>query len=131
MKALSKEQIRQRDEIVAQLDERRKNIEAAIEAANEKIDEIREDLVAVRDKYNEEVTKLATLRDEIVTDIENYVEEKSEKWQDSEAGSSYATWRDRFSDTDLDGIDIEMPEDIDTPDIDHGGEAEAWPESPE
>ena len=60
-------------------------------------------------------------RDEIVSDMESYMYDRSEKWQEGEAGEAYQSWLSNWEDASLDDeIDFEMPvlDEIDEPETD-------------
>ena len=41
---------------------------------------------------------------------ENYIEERSKKWQESEQGQSYTSWQEEYQGNDLELIDLDQPE---------------------
>jgi predicted S18 family serine protease len=57
-------------------------------------------------------TEAAQFRDDVVGDIESYVGERSEKWQDSDAAQSYGDWLDAWVSLDCSEVSIDPPEDI-------------------
>jgi hypothetical protein len=52
---------------------------------------------AVIAKYNEKVAEAEAWRDEVTTDMQSYVDERSDKWQESEAGTEYQEWQDSYA----------------------------------
>ena len=43
-------------------------------------------------QYNEKLQEIHELRDEIREEMQTYFDEKSEKWQESDAGQDFQTW---------------------------------------
>ena len=65
-------------------------IEALIEATNEKLAVLAEQANAARE------LAYAAL-DEAAADADTYFDERSEKWQESDAGSTYSDWKDELA----------------------------------
>lgn len=101
MKHLSKEQNIQRDEIVIQL---RKIEEEMTNALNKAVAEI-EGLNAIIAQYNEKLGEAETWREEITSDMQSYIDERSDKWQEGEAGSEYSEWLDTFVELSFDAVE--------------------------
>ena len=53
---------------------------------------------------NEARQRFEDFRDGIHADIDAYFEEKSEKWQEGDAGSAYSSWRDEWDEQICDEI---------------------------
>jgi exonuclease VII small subunit len=94
MKTLSKAQVKELAAFVAQLREQEGKLESAHLAYAQ----------AVAD-YNSALEEAREWRDTIVSDMENYMETKSEKWEEGEAGSEYSEWKAMFEEVELDEID--------------------------
>lgn len=58
---------------------------------------------------------------EIASDIQNYYDERSEAWQEGDAGQAYTAWLEEWQGAGwlpTDGIELDEPEALDEPDID-------------
>lgn len=88
MRKLTKEQLETRDTLQQQLEAKHAEMEAAINA------------------YNSVVEEVDTWRDAIVSAIESYVENRSEKWQEGEKAQAYDEWKSSFEDIDCDPIEV-------------------------
>ncbi len=108
MKKLTKEMETQRAELITRLEtaleaveDSRGKVEDAVLEYNGKIDELNTALL----EANEFVTQ--------VTDaMQEYIDEKSEKWAEGEAGSAYVEWMDTWQNielTDAERIDVPEP----------------------
>jgi hypothetical protein len=91
-------------------------LEKDLEAAKNTLDEALE-------KYNALVADAESLRDDVLSSIQDFCGDKSEKWQESEKGQNYAQWAglwedqfDQVDELDLDHHDrlCNLPEDIDS-----------------
>jgi chromosome segregation ATPase len=114
MKKLTKDQLAARDDLMKRLREAGEHIAPAIEAAN-----------AAIDAYNAILADVETWRDEIVGEMESYVEERSEKWHESDAASEYSDWKGEFEGLDASEIDA-----LDIPETELADNLEALPDQP-
>lgn len=109
MKKLSKQQIEDRDALVVSLRETESSINQMIEEANSIIAKINGEKV----KLESVISDVESWRDDIVTDLEAYIDDRSEKWQESETGEKYRDWKTQFDDIPLGDVDeIEEIEEI-------------------
>lgn len=95
-------------------------LDAAIEAFNEKVTE-----------YNEALEAARGVRDDIVSAIDTYVGERSEKWAEGDRATAYGEWKQAWEDAELDDLDrVELDLENDYP-MEHGDVLEQLPEAPE
>jgi len=126
----TKDQLNQRDELVTALSEKATELKAEVGMANEAIEAARGKVQNALDAYNETLTELAELRDEIVSSIGDFIDEKSDKWRDGDNGIAHGDWKDNIEGTDLNEVTIELPDEIAEPSTDHADEAKEWPTEP-
>lgn len=108
----------------------------AVEAAKEAILAVGVAVAAKVNTYNEAVQAANDWRQARAEEMEAYQSERSEKWQEGDAGSAYQSWLDAWGeelveievDLDLD-FEIEAPE-IEEPDLDHADLLADLPEEP-
>jgi uncharacterized protein YukE len=125
MKKLSKRDLERRTEVLAKLQAAEKQIDEAIVVVNSVIDE---KVNAAITRYNEAVSELESLRDDIVAEMESYVGDRSEKWQEGDAGQAYEEWKSEWEG--LDVSELDMIEALELPDTPHAAELEALPSEP-
>lgn len=101
MKSLSKAQMVER----AQLMDRLREIAAEIE---EKISEVN----SIISNYNEVVAEVEEFRDGLVGEMQDYYDERSEKWQDGEKGSAYSDWKNEWEQ-----LDTSQADEVEAPDL--------------
>jgi hypothetical protein len=100
MKRLSKDQLAARSELVTRLRAAAIKIETAIDETNSLIDE-----------YNVVLDDVESFRDEVVSEMETYYDERSESWQESDAGNNYADWKGQYESLDANKLDeLEAPD---------------------
>lgn len=83
------------------------------------------------EEYDAIVQEARELRDEITNDLEQRIGEKSEKWQESERGKAASGLMDAWGSVQLDEIELDEPDGLETPDAEHAEELEGAPESSE
>jgi hypothetical protein len=105
MKKLNKEQKQARTTLVNKLNELQENVEDAV------------------NKYNEAVQEGRALFEEIVDEMDEYINSKSEKWAESAAAEKYEEWKSEYENFTFD--DLEEPQFVDTEELD------ALPDSPD
>jgi hypothetical protein len=69
-------------------------------------------LAACVNELNEHREELHAILDRFASDAEGYFDERSDKWQESDAGSVYSDWKD-----DLRRLADELEEEIDPPEL--------------
>jgi DNA anti-recombination protein RmuC len=129
MKALSKSDITERDTIDAKINEKASFLKTAIETFNEAVATAWKDVEAARVEYNEALTEGNDWMSQRLADMEAYQGERSDKWQESDAGSAYQSWIDEYN-AELDELELDEPSEVDEPDITESPLAQK-PEKPE
>lgn len=127
MKKISKENIARRDELVALLDKKKTAVTEAIDELNEKLkakekeiqhllqeySDIIEDggseLDTLVEEYNEVVSDVNDFCVDVSSSIEDYMNERSEKWQESEKAEAYQSWKDDWEQS-FQEMSLEKPE---------------------
>lgn len=99
---LTKAQIKQRDELVEKLKERREALEQALRDANEKIEAINETLASFVTEYNELIEETEEYVAGVIEPWREDFEKKSDRWKESEAGGEVTRLIDQWEAVDLD-----------------------------
>lgn len=116
MKKLSKDQLKRKAETLAALQAAQGELSDAINAANTVIGMEAAKLEPLVAKYNEAVEKVEEFRAEIAQELTDHFDEKSEKWQEGDAGSSYSSWKGEWESLSAEQIEIAAPSEIEEPD---------------
>lgn len=117
MKRLSKQEQQQRDSLVEAMLTARNKVCDAVDEYNNKISELWQPLEDALTEYNNAVTDAQNFRDEIVGQMDDYIGERSEKWQEGDAGQAYQEWKDSWEALSLEPFEVDQPEGIDLPEI--------------
>lgn len=129
MTKLSKVQKERQAELVRKLNVKASAVESAIDRFNDR-EELKRRVVESLDEYMSALAESRAFREEIADSLEAYKNERSEKWQESEAGSDYESWIDSWRDCELDDIDFEFPEQMGIPELDAAESLEQIGDSP-
>lgn len=90
---LDKRDTQRRDEAIT-------NLRAKAESYNNIVAKINElingDLATARAEYEEAFNSASELRDDVVSQIDDHIEEKSEAWQEGDRGSAFSSWKDEW-----------------------------------
>jgi len=117
MKKLDKETIAERDSICSRLRDAFDKANAAIEELNAAIIEKWDEVEEAVSSYNEAVSEADSWKESVASDIQSYMDDRSEKWQEGDKAQAYTSWKEAFEDT-FDAFEIEQPNGLDP--IDEG-----------
>jgi chromosome segregation ATPase len=133
MKKLTKDQITRRDIAVQEIRDAADELEQAILEYNEKLSEAFGKVQAHAQEVNSAIQKARELVEEVVADIGEYMSERSEKWHNTEQGTSYQNWVDEWQGLAMNDLDFVQPEELDPDDSGEqaASDLEALPEEPE
>ena len=123
--ALTKAESARRDGYVKELNEKAAVIEDAVRVYNEGVAALRETLEKTITDYNETLGEARGFAEDIASAAEAAIDAKSEKWQEGEKGQAAANWRDEWQAVELEEIEIEWPDELESPDPDHATNLEA------
>lgn len=128
---MDKRDKKRRDEIVIKLREARAKLEDEVAAFNEDIENSKEKSQTALADYNELLEEARGLIQDISSQAEADMGNKSEKWQDGTKGKAVLDWLEALQDPDLGDIDIDFPEPINLDIEDHAEMMENLPEEPD
>lgn len=127
MKKLSRSDLARRDGYIESL----RDLAGKIE------DEIRElqenaltKLNTLVDEYNETLAEAGGFVEDLSSQMEDYYADRSEKWQEGDAGSAYSEWKDAFGQFDADAIEP-FTFDLSDEGFDHADKLEEMQAEPE
>lgn len=123
MKNIPKELLEAKAKIIEALRERKMKIEDEMVKCNECIDHVNAGI----DAYNTLLAAANSLKEEVSTAIEDWTEERSEKWKNGDQSQVYDDWKEQWSE------EFEEVEQMDPcPDVylDHGDDLESMPNQP-
>src|SRR3974390_1904395 len=114
MKRLSKAQISELDTHVEKLGK----AYAQVEEAWREFEAAHQEVASAVEAYNDAVQEAVGWRDDIVSQMQEYYDERSEKWQEGEAGEQYQAWIDEWESASIEE-ELECPELSELSEVDH------------
>src|SRR5574343_1903149 len=113
---LTKAELKRRDELAASLELAGAELSKGIETFNEEVSKLFGAHVEVAlIKYNEVLQEAQEFREDVVGRLEDEASDKSERWQESEAGQAAEEFTSEWRELSLDEVQIEEPEPLETP----------------
>lgn len=117
MKKISKTDQARIDEALKECEAAATKLNGAVDAFNEVVEQHRGVVEEAVGEYNEKVDNLRAIYEDIHSEADSYMGERSDRWQESDAGQSYQEWIDQLSDPSIEPIEIDLPDPLDYPDI--------------
>lgn len=133
MKKITKTQRAKIDDALMECLLKSRTVETAVEEYNDGVAPLKEKLEEAITEFNEKILNLRLIYEEIGEEARSYYDERSEKWQESDAGVTYNEWVEKLEyPEDMEGIEIEFPDEIQSPEI-PDFEDDGWlpPDEPE
>ena len=118
MKKLTKNQIAQHTKLSAELHLAHDELEGAITKYNEKVAAAFAELEPVVAALNAKIFDANTFTKEIHDEQQSFFDEKSEKWQEGDAGSTYTDWMNTWEVSDLEEVELDIPGELEMSEID-------------
>jgi vacuolar-type H+-ATPase subunit H len=129
---LTKAQLTERDRVMDLLTDATEGIESAAETYNKVLAEAKAPFEAAIVAYNDALSAIRELAEEIYGEADSEISDKSDKWQDSEKGQAAIAFKDHWEGLQLDEVSVDFPDEIeiDLPfSVDDLGEAPEGAES--
>jgi predicted nuclease with TOPRIM domain len=131
MKALSKEQIRERADLVTKLREKHESLTETIEVFNAALTTHQKAVEEALQSLNGVIVEGKDWLEGISQEQSDYYEDKSEKWQEGENGQNYDAWKELYENVSgTDELTIEFPDPLEVPDCELPDELENLPDEP-
>lgn len=106
MKRLSKAQLKERDALSEKMRNARADLEKAINDAYEAGGTISN----AHSVYKEAVEEAASWRENLVSEMDSYASDRSDKWQESDAGQAFEEWKSEWEGAELEVEELEAPD---------------------
>lgn len=117
MKKLTKGSQAELDALRVRIAKTAEGVESAIEKFNETMSEAWDDVAAAVDEYNELIGEANEVRENLHEEMESWASDKSDRWQESDAGQAHADWRGQWEE-EFETIDeVEKPDSIEVPEM--------------
>lgn len=116
---ITKSQAVEKNTVTTHLADTGAELTSAINLYNEAMSEAWEPVRAALDAYNTALEAATELANDVIGDLESKIEAKSEKWQEGEAGQQATAMLDAWEGTDFSPIEMDKPDDLEEPDLEH------------
>lgn len=126
---LDKQEIGRRDQIVTDLTEGRDKLEDALAVYNDEVTKLRQPLDAAVLAYNEAVESARGFAEDIATQADGEIDDKSDRWREGENGQAATAWKDEWEGALFEEVSVEYPEDIVVDGVDHAETLDQLPEA--
>lgn len=128
MTKINKTRSKQMDELFAALTSKGEALEASIEEFNEQVSLLWEKLVSPAiEAYNAEIREADELKTDIVSQMQDYYDDKSETWQDGTRGQAYQSWISAWEYEELSSVELDAPDGVECPDLNGASIIESLP----
>lgn len=125
---LSKHDIEQRMEHVANLNNAFGVLSTAIDTYNAQVEDLQGAVTEALEAYNNALNDARSWCEDIASAAESAYDEKSEKWQEGEKGQEASEFKDAWQGVYLDDVEVTFPDALETPDVSHANDIEELPE---
>lgn len=113
MKRIGKIDAARKNELVGKLTVAENKLTEIIESHNEAVKTSWKLVETAMGEYNKLVQEANGFCEDIASEIEAHMDERSDKWRESDAASVYEEWKSSWE-QDLDEIELDEPEEIAT-----------------
>lgn len=117
MKKLSKAQEHQRQSLCAEVEQKRDALEEQVQLFNHTLAEEWIKVEARLADVNDAIGSLNAFIDDITDEMDGYLSERSERWQESDVGQDYDAWKQQWQEAKLSEAELEAPADVEMTEV--------------
>lgn len=125
---LSKEELITRAKHVEALNTAWGKVEDAISHYNDRVTELRDEVEKTVGAYNEVVNEVRGFAEDVYTQADQEISDKSERWQEGDKGVAAIEWKTEWENASFDELSIEFPEELNVDVPDHATDLEGLPD---
>lgn len=130
MKRLSDEQIQERRALIERVRALQSQLEIAVNTFNEALAERWAEVESALGDYNEAVEAIDEYHQNVQAEIQDYIDDRSDAWREGERGQAYETWAAEWNEAAFYTVDIDCPDPIESPEMNHADDLESLPDAP-
>lgn len=131
VRKLSADRIREREAHAAAVRAALLELNNRIVARNRIVQEADADVDSALDNLNEQIEKAAAWRDEVVEEMRDYADARSDRWRGGESGQAHEAWMAEYDGLSLETLTIRFPDAVDELDEDLPETLEALSDAPD
>lgn len=121
MRRLTTNDVKQKEALALKLDSAKENLEAVVASYNKAVADLWDPVADAVQAYNDAREEVNDFCGGIRDDIENYIGERSESWQESDAANAYDDWKNNW-DEEIDELALDEPDEIEVPEEAYDGQ---------
>lgn len=110
---LSEEQVAKRNKLTGELNAAKDKVDEAIAAYNDAIEPLWQSVADALQELNGVLESARELRDEIISDVDEYTLEKSDRWRESDRGQAVEAYKSEWEAAEIEEIELDEPEKLD------------------
>lgn len=110
-KIMDKVTTQKKQEVLSRLQNAFDDLQEAVDIFNSVVNVGWTNLQIPINNYNEAISEANEWQSGIATEIQDYIDEKSEKWQEGEKGQAYASWKEQYEE-ELETVELEKPDEV-------------------
>lgn len=112
MKTLSKAQRTELQTLSTKLQEAFYNLEDTVDKYNGEMESQWELVESALESYNDVVSEVSGFKDDVAGQIQEYIDERSEKWPETDNGQAITSWHDEVENFETEPLELESPESL-------------------
>lgn len=124
---LDKQETARRDEIVTDLTNAAAKLEDVVNVYNEAVTALRKPLDDALLAYNEAVEAARGFAQDIASQADSDLSEKSQRWQEGDKGEAAISWKDEWESASFNDVSVEYPDNITIDGVDHADTLDQLP----
>jgi hypothetical protein len=109
---LSKADRERRDGYVTSMREAEAKIDDAVSTYNAEMGLHRASVEAAVEAFNQILEEARGFCEDIATEADGQIDDKSEKWQEGDKGQAAVAWKDAWEQIELDALELDWPDDL-------------------
>lgn len=110
-KVIDKATLQQKQEVCTKLNEAFDSLQEEVEAFNNIMLERWTKVSVAIDVYNAAISDANEWQSVVASEIQDFIGDKSEKWQEGEKGQAYASWKEQYEE-ELETVELEKPDEV-------------------
>lgn len=122
---LSKEESKQRVDLIARLQDAAEEVETAVSQFNSILEEERGNVEEKLAAYNSVLAEAKEFAEGVSTRAEEEISEKSDGWQESDRGRAAQEWQEEWANLCLDEAEIDWPDELSWDEPEHATDLES------
>lgn len=116
MKRLSKQDRDDMAKALADIEARVNTLDFFIRRYNDAVAEARSDVETNLELLNQAITDADELRATLADNMDNYYDDRSDKWREGDAGQAYYDWKEQWSHP-FEQVELDIPYELEMPEV--------------